>query len=56
MQRVTEPRTELLTQQANFRFPAGLKERLKEAAEKSGRALNAEVVRRLELSLERDQA
>lgn len=40
------------TEAAYLRFPAGLKDRLKRAAQASNRTLNAEIVRRLEKSLE----
>ncbi len=40
------------TEVAYLRFPAGLKERLRREAERAGRTLNAEVVARLERSLE----
>lgn len=38
-----------------IRVPPALKEELKIAAEKAGRSLNAETVRRLELSLAADK-
>lgn len=37
-----------------LRFPEGMRDRIKEAAEKSGRSMNAEVVTRLEFALEHD--
>lgn len=33
------------------RFPDGMRDRIKEAAEKSGRSMNAEIIHRLEQSL-----
>lgn len=39
-------------QQINLRAPEGLHERIKEAALKNGRSLNAELVHRLEASFE----
>ncbi len=38
------------SQQMNFRAPEGMPERIKEAALKNGRSLNAEIVHRLESS------
>ncbi len=50
---MSAPRVGSLPQEvAYLRFPAGLKAQLRREAERSGRTLNAEVVRRLEKSLE----
>lgn len=38
------------------RFPDGLRDRLKEVAKANGRSMNAEIVYRLELSLDSDEA
>ena len=37
------------------RFPDGMRERLKEAASKNQRSLNAEIIHRLQISLEADE-
>lgn len=36
--------------QFNLRFPDGMRDRIKEAAEASGRSMNAEIIARLEAS------
>ena len=41
--------------QFNVRMPADLKEKIEEAAKENGRSMNAEIVYRLQQSLEHDQ-
>ena len=41
--------------QFNVRMPADLKEKIEEAAKKNGRSMNAEIVYRLQRSIEEDQ-
>lgn len=41
--------------QFNLRLPEGMRERLRVAAEESGRSMNAEIVSRLEASLDNDE-
>ena len=42
--------------QFNVRMPADLKEKIEEAAKENGRSMNAEIVYRLQKSIEEDQA
>ena len=42
--------------QFNVRMPADLKEKIDEAAKENGRSMNAEIVYRLQKSIEEDQA
>lgn len=42
--------------QFNVRMPADLKEKIEEAAKENGRSMNAEIVYRLQQSIEEDQA
>ena len=41
--------------QFNVRMPADLKEKIEEAAKENGRSMNAEIVYRLQRSIEEDQ-
>lgn len=40
--------------QFNLRFPDGMRERIRAAAEENGRSMNAEIVYRLQTTLEMD--
>ncbi len=40
--------------QFNLRFPDGMRDRIKEAAKQSGRSMNAEIIYRLQTTLEMD--